>query len=53
MAGSFKDFLDSKKTGEDKKAAKDEAPPAYNMSGEAGRMARKQARDCMNGRFRP
>lgn len=23
------------------------------MQGEAGRMARKQARDCMSGRYRP
>lgn len=33
--------------------AKDEAPPAYNMSGEVGRQARKLARDCNTGRFRP
>lgn len=35
------------------KTAHDEAPNVASMSGEAGRQARKLARDCNTGRFRP
>lgn len=31
----------------------DKTPDPSSLTGEAGRQARKQARDCMSGRFRP
>jgi hypothetical protein len=33
--------------------AEDSAPDPTTLQGEAGRQARKFARDCMSGRFRP
>lgn len=56
MSATFKDFL--KKQAEDKAARDAEinpnpAPNTASMSGEAGRQARKLARDCNSGRFRP
>lgn len=35
-----------------KKPAKDEASDPGTMQGEAGRLARQQARDCNTGRYR-
>lgn len=56
MSATFKEFL--KKQAEDKAARDAEINPnpqpgATSMSGEAGRQARKLARDCNTGRFRP
>ncbi len=57
MSATFREFL--KKQAEDKAARDAEINPnagvpyVASMSGEAGRQARKLARDCNTGRFRP